>query len=121
MNTGKIQAPSWCKNAIPTYRGWEHPTTGELFASRGFTPEQIAEWHGDLPEPASPPPSLEERRAVSGLDTPQVLTEAPANNKPLEKMTKVQLESLGRQHGIELDRRKSKKTLVETMKDLLKD
>jgi hypothetical protein len=36
-------------------------------------------------------------------------------------MTKVQLESLGRQHGIELDRRKSKKTLVETMKDLLED
>jgi hypothetical protein len=119
MNTGKIQAPSWCKNAIPTYRGWEHPTTGELFASRGFTPEQIAEWHGNLPEPVAPQPSLEEELSPE----PEVitLTEAPANNKPLEKMSKVQLESLGRQHGIELDRRKSKKTLVETMKDLLED
>ena len=117
----KIQTPPWCEHAIPTYRGWEDPQTGELFVSSGFTPEQIAEWHGELPEPASPPPSLEERREEAVLDTPQVLTEAPANNKPLDKMTKVQLESLGRQHGIELDRRKSKKTLVETMKDLLKD
>lgn len=36
-------------------------------------------------------------------------------------MTKVELEALGRQHGIELDRRKNKKVLVETMKDLLED
>ena len=114
----KIQVPSWCENAIPTYRGWEDPQTGELFVSSGFTPEEIAEWHGDLPEPASPPPSLEERRAVSGLE---MLTEAPANHKPLEKMTKVQLESLGRQHGVELDRRKNKKSLVATMKGLLNE
>ena len=111
----KIQVPSWCENAIPTYRGWEDPQTGELFVSSGFTPEQIAEWHGDLPEPASPPPSLEERRAAS------MLTEAPVGNRSLDEMTKVELEALGRQHGIELDRRKSKKTLVETMKDLLED
>ena len=111
----KIQVPSWCENAIPTYRGWEDPQTGELFVSSGFTPEEIAEWHGDLPEPASPPPSLEERRSVS------MLTEAPANNVALEKMTKLQLESLGRQHGVELDRRKNKKSLVATMKGLLNE
>jgi len=111
----KIQVPSWCENAIPTYRGWEDPQTGELFVSSGFTPEQIAEWHGDLPEPASPPPSLEERRAAS------MLTEAPVGNRSLDEMTKVELEALGRQHGIELDRRKNKKVLVETMKDLLED
>ena len=115
----KIQTPAWCEHAIPTYRGWEDPQTGELFVSSGFTPEQIAEWHGDLPEPASPPPSLEERRAAAGL--PEMLTEAPANNVSLEKMTKVQLESLGRQHGVELDRRKNKKSLVATMKGLLNE
>jgi len=117
MNNGKLVAPSWCKDAIPTYRGWENSKTGELYASRGFSQAQIDEWHGNLPEPETPPPSLEERRSVSGL--PEMLTEAPANNVSLEKMTKVQLESLGRQHGVELDRRKSKKTLVETMRDLL--
>ena len=111
----KIQAPAWCEHAVPTKNGWEDPTTGELFKSGGFTPEQIAEWHGDLPEPASPPPSLEERRAAS------MLTEAPVGNRSLDEMTKVELEALGRQHGIELDRRKNKKVLVETMKDLLED
>lgn len=103
----KIQTPPWCENAIPTHRGWEDPSTGELYVSGGFTPEQIAEWHGDLPEPDSPPPSM--------------LTEAPVNNRSLDEMTKVELEALGRQHGIELDRRKNKKILVETMKDLLED
>jgi hypothetical protein len=111
----KIQAPAWCEHAVPTTNGWEDPTTGELYKSGGFTPEQIAEWHGDLPEPASPPPSLEERRAAS------MLTEAPVGNRSLDEMTKVELEALGRQHGIELDRRKNKKVLVETMKDLLED
>ena len=98
----KIQTPPWCENAIPTSNGWEDPQTGELYVSGGFTPEQIAEWHDDLPEP-------------------QMLTEAPVNNKSLDEMTKVELEELGRQHGIELDRRKNKKVLVETMKDLLED
>ena len=111
----KIQVPAWCEHAVPTTNGWEDPTTGELYKSGGFTPEQIAEWHGDLPEPALPPPSLEERRAAS------MLTEAPVGNRSLDEMTKVELEALGRQHGIELDRRKNKKVLVETMKDLLED
>ena len=52
-------------------------------------------------------------------DDMQMLNEAPANNKPLEEMTKLELEELGRQHGVELDRRKTKKTLVERMKSIL--
>ena len=36
-----------------------------------------------------------------------------------EEMTKAELEALGRQHGVELDRRKNKSTLVERMKNLL--
>lgn len=124
----KIQAPAWCENAIPTLNGWEDPDSGELYVSGGFTQAQIAEWHGDLPEPDSPPPSLvrrwrpppslEARLEQAGLE---MLTEAPVGNKSLEEMTKVELEALGRQHGIELDRRKRKNVLVETMKDLLED
>jgi len=37
----------------------------------------------------------------------------------LKGMSKIELEELGREHGVELDRRKSKKVLVKTMKDLL--
>jgi len=113
--SNKLEAPGWCSHAIPTYRGWEDPQTGELFASRGFTQSQIDEFHGKKEE------VLIEVAPVIEEEPIEVLTEAPANHKPLEKMTKIQLESLGRQHGVELDRRKNKKSLVATMKRLLKD
>ena len=49
------------------------------------------------------------------LITPEeeVLTEA----SPLEEMSKKQLENYGRTLGIELDRRQSKETLIEELKE----
>ena len=49
------------------------------------------------------------------LITPEeeVLTEA----NPLEDMTKKELEEYGRTKGIELDRRRSKETLIEELKE----
>ena len=35
-------------------------------------------------------------------------------------MTKVELEALGRENDVELDRRKNKSTLINTMKGILK-
>ena len=99
-----IKAPAWCENAVPTSRGWEDPVTGELFKSGGFTEEQIAEFHGEVAQPVV-----------------QTLTEAPVGDKSLDEMTKVELEALGRTHGIELDRRLNKQTLVEQVKDVLED
>jgi len=96
-----IKPPGWCSNAVPTLRGWEDPDTGELYVSTAITQEQINEFHG--------------------VGSPQVLTEAPANDKGLESMTKVELEELGRQHGIELDRRLKKDTLVEQLSDVIDD
>ena len=37
----------------------------------------------------------------------------------LEDMTKKELEELGREHGVELDRREKKSTLIGKMKDIL--
>jgi hypothetical protein len=37
----------------------------------------------------------------------------------LSKLTKLQLEELGREHGIELDRRKRKDTLVKELLEVL--
>jgi hypothetical protein len=106
-----IKAPAWCENAIPTARGWEDPNTGELYASGGFTQEQIDEFFGVKP-------------VVEQVEVPvnvQTLTEAPVGDKSLDEMSKVELEALGRQHGVELDRREKKSTLVERMSGLLKD
>lgn len=100
-----IKAPSWCENAVPTTNGWEDPITGELYKSGGFTPEQIAEFHGEVAQP----------------EPVQTLTEAPVGGKSLDEMTKVELEALGRTHGIELDRRLNKQTLVEQIENVLED
>lgn len=104
----KIKAPAWCEHAVPTVSGWEDPDTGELFVSSGFTQEQIDEFYGvnqinEVPEPEV-----------------QSLNEAPANHTSLDEMTKVELEALGRQHGVELDRRLKKESLISQMSKLLK-
>jgi len=113
-----IKAPSWCENAIPTLNGWEDPDTGELYVSGGFTQEQIDEFHGIAPKK---PEVLKEVPRNNFVKTPQVLTEAPIGNKSLDEMTKVELEALGRQHGIELDRRLNKDTLIEQVSEVLDD
>jgi hypothetical protein len=54
------------------------------------------------------------------------LVEAPVVEAPvvytaddLNKLTKLQLEELGREHGIELDRRRKKATLVAELLEVL--
>ena len=140
-----IRPPSWCADAVPTTRGWTHPKTGELLKAIKIKEYMINEWHANqnVEEVKSVPveiqPVVEEpwlfvdeeypideglpeivvEEAVE-MDTElEMLTEAPVNNKSLEEMTKRELEDLGRQHGVELDRRKTKKTLVDRMKNLL--
>ena len=69
-----------------------------------------------------------------GTPAPVTLTEAPTtaeehaeehvepievDEDDLEDMTKVELEELGREHGVELDRRQKKSTLVGKVKNLL--
>lgn len=104
-----IKAPAWCSNAIPTARGWEDPVTGEVYQSARFTQEQLDAFNGVQQINEVPVPQA------------QVLTEAPVGNKSLDEMTKLELEALGRQNGIELDRREKKSTLVGRMIGILKD
>lgn len=112
-----IKAPAWCENAVPTANGWEDPITGELYSSGGFTQEQIDEFYGVAPQK---PEVLTEVPRNDFVKTPvQTLTEAPIGDKSLDEMTKVELEALGRTHGVELDRREKKETLVGKVKNLI--
>ena len=87
-----------------------------LYSSGGFSPEQIAEFHG---KPV-PPKVLKEAPPVNDfVKTPTMLHEAPVGGKSLEEMTKLELEALGRTHGIELDRRKSKADLIDEVNEVL--
>jgi len=59
---------------------------------------------------------------VEHNNSQEMLVEVPEpahTEESLDGMTKRELEDLGREHGIELDRRKSKKVLVEQMKGVL--
>jgi hypothetical protein len=110
-----IQPPNFQKDAIPTPQGWRHPRSGELLVSRKISEEAIAEYFG------------------GGAPEPEMLTESPTNfqeakaelmtNDTLpseyESMTKKELEALGRENGIEIDRRKNKAALIEELKEAL--
>ena len=42
-----IKVPLWCKDAIPTSKGWVCARAGELLKSQKITPEQIKEFYAD--------------------------------------------------------------------------
>jgi len=103
-----MKAPSWCKHAVPTRLGWEDPETGELLVSGRFTQEQIDQFHG-----------VGQVTEQVVHESPQMLHEAPTGHTRLEDMSKLQLEALGRQYGVELDRRERRETLLEKVKSLI--
>tara|TARA_R110000796_G_scaffold8008_1_gene26863 strand:+ start:2730 stop:3119 length:390 start_codon:yes stop_codon:yes gene_type:complete len=126
-----IKPPNWCSNAIPGLNGWEDPQTGEVYASARFTDAQISEFYGYTPQIVE---VLKHEAAFADFSEVYNETvegkwdaaEASMVGEPdvvrfadLENMTKTELEVMGRENGVELDRRKSKSVLVETMKDIL--
>lgn len=99
-----IKAPNFCKNAVPTTRGWCHPKTGELLKSQRISQYEIDEWYN------------------VGLDTEkeEVVEEQQVVASDLESMTKKELEEFARDHGVELDRRFSKAKLLDQVTSLFK-
>ena len=88
-----INKPGWLKDAIAKPGGY-YTVKGERLKGANLSAEYIAEWNGE--------------------SVPQQLNEAPTH-KSIEDMNKKELEALGRQHGIELDRRKNKNDLIEEL------
>ena len=109
-----IKAPAWVasQGGVPTEKGWKHPDRNEILLPKKFTQAQIDEWYkGNMASGTG--------HGAAIPAEPVQLNEAPANNTSLEDMTKVELVALGREHGVELDRRKTKTTLVERMKGII--
>ena len=109
-----ISPPNFQKDAIPTPSGWRHPRTNELLVSRKITSQEIDEYYNVKPEVTmlkESPTTIEE-----AVDELMVDNGWPSE---LESMTKLELEALGREHGIELDRRKKKKDLIQELKEEL--
>lgn len=107
-----LQPPRWCQHAVPTARGWTDPSTGEVFVARRFTQEEIDGYFGKVEEAVQEMYGLNEPVEV---EAPQMLNEAPANNKSLSSMTKNELLALAEQKGIAVSKFSTKKTLVEKL------
>ena len=121
-----LHPPSWQKDALPTGRGWAHPKTGELLKATRLSNADINDYLGipkqaaPAPAPAAVPDVHEEpaggmKTAVAEGDQMEMLLEADPIN--LNNMTKLELEAYGRTKGIELDRRKSKADLINTLNE----
>ena len=107
-----ISPPNFKKDAMPTPQGWRDPRTNELLVSRPISQTQIDEYL-----------NVETKTEVKVLkESPTTAEEAEAElmgEDELEGMTKIELEALGREHGIELDRRKNKADLIEELKEVI--
>lgn len=117
-----IIRPAWCKDAVPTLKGWKHPKRREILQSRSFTQEQIDEWlvaNGAAPAPAPKPTPKPKVEAVPVISDECICEDGGdcVCDMEIEDMSKEQLEKKGRSLGIELDRRKSKKVLIKELKE----
>lgn len=111
-----IKPPNYQKDAIPTVKGWKHPKTGELLVSGKFTQAQVDEYLGVTP--AEPEAVVIDMTAdvdqmIMDINTEGKLLAAQAED--LRSLTKVELEELGRENGVELDRRMKKEDLIEQL------
>ena len=123
-----IKAPKWCSDAVPVAaKGWVSPK-GELMVSSRFTQAQVDEWYGTTETfvAADDKATVEGKWDAAEMDmasfaavSKDAMSYDHTDEEDLEAMTKLELELLGREHGVELDRRKTKATLVEQMKDLM--
>ena len=105
-----ISPPNFQKDAIPTPQGWRHPRTNELLVSRKLSAEDINEYYGIKPEVTM----LKESPTTFEEAKDELITE-----DDLESKTKLELEAIGREHGVELDRRKNKSDLIEELKEVI--
>ena len=132
-----IKPPSWKKDAVPTAKGWKHPKTGELLLPKKISEADIAEYMGTAVTLKEAPTTAEEhaKEHVEPIEVDEdyhthpdgTSHSHPGGSEPhthdddhdLEDMSKEELEELGREHGVELDRRQKKSTLVGKVKNLL--
>ena len=126
-----ISPPNYQKDAIPTPRGWTHPRTGELLKAQKLSEQQIGEYLGENITSAPPEPIEITINPVSLTESPtteeefidEVMIELDEDEywteDDLDGMNKEELEELGREYNIELDRRKTKSVLIAELKEAM--
>lgn len=108
-----LNPPGWCKGAVPTPQGWRDPNTNELLKSQAISQADIDEWNGV--------PTITETKEVliEAMPEPVDDEEEEWEEYDLHSMSKIELEALGREYGIELDRREKKDALIEQLEAVM--
>lgn len=102
-----ITPPAFQKDAVPSLKGWHHPKTNELLKSQRISQSEIDEFNGVTVEP-----EVEEEIII---DTTNDIPDE------LEAMTKRELETYARENlDVELDRRSSRKKLLDQVSELIR-
>lgn len=99
-----MDKPGWLADSIAKADGYYSPK-GEKLKGEILTAEQIAEWNG-----------VEMLVEADPVVEAEPILEAPVTQDDFEDMSKRELEQVGRAHGIELDRREKKSSLIEQLK-----
>lgn len=133
-----MSVPGWLKDAIATPRGFISKK-GELIKAQRMTAEQCDEFNNRKKEEpktitldlSTPVPTVASEPAVEVVAEDE-MTDTHSNieitvtgadedgdgvlsESELKKLTKAKLESIARDYGIEIDRRKTKKALLEEL------
>jgi hypothetical protein len=94
------------------FKGW--PTLTEIFFGKAKDKKVVKKVAPKIATKSKAiTPKAKPKATPKSLATPKV--EKKSTKKELSKLTKVQLEELGRQKGIELDRRLTKDKLVKQL------
>ena len=97
-----MKRSGWLKNATAVPRGY-FMATGEKLKATPLTQEFCDAWN------------------ATAIGEVVVVGKQEFRKDPvLTEMTKDELEDLGREHGVELDKRKAKGSLIKTIKKALK-
>lgn len=99
-----VNKPGWLEEAVAKSDGY-YTVDGEKLKGVMLTPQQVDEWNGTSAPVADP--------------EPEMLVEAPMAAADLNEMSKRELEELGREHGVELDRREKKSSLIDQLKEVM--
>lgn len=105
-----IKPPAWAKGAHPTTSGWMKGR--ELLVAKTISQADIDEWNGTLGQPVPIAPTPTPR------PEPEPVVEEDFSE--IENMSKRELEEFARTKGVELDRRQSKRSLLNIVKDIMR-
>jgi hypothetical protein len=105
-----IKPPNWCSNAIPGLNGWTDAKTGEVYASARFTQDQINAFYSKTVVANIPTAPVEVAIEVDAV---------AIHNDDLDLKTRSELEEIAIVRGIDTEGRKSKKALIEIIRENL--